>query len=317
MKKIGIFVLLITSGLLLISCGNDRGDIKKVGMITENHTEDDPWAKRGLDGLQQIEDQYGVDVFFEENIQSEQEVEKAVDEMIQRGVNLIFGHNSSYGKYFTELTDTYPDVHFVYFDGAYTNKRVSSIDFQSHAMSFFAGMVAAKMSRSDNVGIIAAHEWQGEIEGFFEGVKYQNKDADVHMNFIKEWSDSDKAEDVYENMLTKDVDVFYPAGDSFSADIIQRASEDDVYAIGYLEDQAKIDPPTVLTSTIQDIGGVYVQIAEAFDKDELEGGVLQYDFADDVVKLGEFNEEIPNQFQQKIENAVNEFIEQGILPYEQ
>src|SRR5699024_9837792 len=101
----------------------------------------------------------------------------------------------------------YPNVHFVYFNGTYTGKRVSSISFQSHAMSFFAGMIAAKMSDTKDVGIIAAYEWQDEIEGFFEGVKYQDPIVNVSMNVIKKWSDTENANQVYESMLTKNVDV--------------------------------------------------------------------------------------------------------------
>lgn len=317
MKKIGIFVLLTLIGLLLVSCSDDQGNMKKVGMITESETDDDPWAKKGLEGLQQIEKQYGVDVFFEENIQSEQEVKKTVEEMIHRGVNLIFGHDDSYGKYFTELTKTYPDVHFVYFDGAYTNKRVSSIAIQPHAMSFFAGMIAARMSDSGEVGVIAAHEWQREIEGFLEGVKYQDQDVEVHIKYTEDLSDSGGLESIYENLFKEDVDVFYPAGNDLSEDIIQRAAEDDVYAIGYLDDQSKIDPSTVLTSTIKDIERVYLSIADEWNKNKLDGGVIQYDFADDVVKLGDFNEDIPKRFQQKIENAVQRYTESGLLPYEE
>lgn len=312
-----MYIFFIVTGLLLTGCGNNQGDIQKVGMITENQIDKQPWEKRGFEGLQQIEEKYGVDVFLEEDIKTEQEVGRAVDDMVGRGVNLIFGNSSNYGKYFIELTKTYKNVHFVYFDGTYTNKRVSSISFQSHAMSFFAGMIAAKMTTSNEVGIIAAYEWQGEIEGFFEGVKYQNQLVNVHINFIKNWSDTDKAIGVYDKMLAKNVDVFYPAGDSFSTDIIQRASKDNVYAIGYLEDQSKIAPSTVLTSTIQEISDVYVRIGDQLNKGELKGGAIRYDFADEVVKLGDFNEAIPTKYQQKIEKAINEYVESGLLPYEQ
>lgn len=316
-KKIGIGILLIISVLLLTSCGNHKGELQKVGLITDNQIEDLSWEKRGFAGLQQIEKKYGVDVFLEENIQSESEVGKAVDDMAHRGVNLIFGQSSNYGNYFINLAKEYPNVHFVYFNGTYTSKRVSSISFQSHAMSFFAGMIAAKMSESGHVGILAAYEWQDEIEGFFEGVKYQDSDAKVHINFIEQWSDPEKGKNIYEKMLADDVDVFYPTGDSFSADIIKQAHEDDVYAIGYLEDQAKIAPSTVLTSTIQEISSVYERIADQFNEGELSGGVIRYDFADEVVRLGEFNDDIPRSFQQKIEKLINDYKDSGVLPYEE
>src|SRR5699024_10981309 len=194
-----------------MSCGNNQGELQKVGMITENEFENHSWEHKGFEGLQQIEKTYGVDVFLEENVETEPEVTKAVDDMAHRGVNLIFGHSSNYGKYFIQLAKEYPNIHFVYFNGTYTSKDVTSISIQSHAMSFFAGMIAAKMTETNDVGIIAAYEWQDEIEGFFEGVKYQDPDVDVHINFIKTWLDTEKAKDVYGQKVGDGVDVVYPA----------------------------------------------------------------------------------------------------------
>lgn len=310
-------MLCIIPILVLMSCGHNQGDLQKVGMITENEFDNHSWEHKGFEGLQQIEKTFGVDVFLEENVETEPEVTKAVDDMAHRGVNLIFGHSSNYGKYFIQLAKDYPNIHFVYFNGTYTGKHVSSINFQPHAMSFFAGMIAAKMTDSKDVGIIAAYEWQDEIEGFFEGVKYQNPDVNVHIDFISTWIDTDKAKNVYGQMLEDGVDVFYPAGDKFSADIIKQAHDDNVYAIGYMEEQSNIAPSTVLTSTIQEVSKVYVRLAGELNEGVLGGGVIRYDFADEAVRLGEFNDDIPKGFQLKIEKAINEYIDSGLLPYEQ
>jgi len=316
-KKIGVCILWILPILILMSCGNNQGELQKVGMITENEIVNDSWEHKGFEGLQQIEKTYGVDVFLEENVATESEVIKAVDDMAHRGVNLIFGHSSNYGKYFIQLAKDYPNIHFVYFNGTYTGKHVSSISFQSHAMSFFAGMIAAEMTDSNDVGIIAAYEWQDEIEGFFEGVKYQTPDVNVHINFIKTWVDTGKAKIIYNQMLADGVDVFYPVGDTYSADIIEQANDDQVYAIGYMEEQSKIAPTTVLTSTIQEVSKAYLTLAGKLNDGELNGGAIHYDFADEFVRLGEFNDDIPQEFQLKIEKAINGYVDSGLLPYEQ
>uniref|UniRef100_UPI00301B5D9C BMP family ABC transporter substrate-binding protein n=1 Tax=Oceanobacillus massiliensis TaxID=1465765 RepID=UPI00301B5D9C len=141
-------------------------------------------------------------------------------------VNLVYGHSSIYGSYFTEVAELYPDVHFVYFNGGSYADNVTSLNFNSHAMGFLGGMVAGKMTTSDLAGIIATYNWQPEIEGFYEGVKYQNPDAEILINYVNDWKDTETALQIYEEMKQKGVDIFYPIGDAYSNEVIQMAEED-------------------------------------------------------------------------------------------
>src|SRR5699024_2421464 len=103
-------------------------------------------------------------------------------EFVQKGVNLIFGHSHLYGKYFMDIAELYPDVHFVYFNGKSYADNVTSLNFNPYAVAFFGGMVAGEMTSSNHVGIIAAYEWQAEIEGFNEGVKYKKGGEKLNIN---------------------------------------------------------------------------------------------------------------------------------------
>ncbi len=180
-------------------------------------------------------------------------------------------------------------------------------------MAFFGGMVAGEMTSSNHVGIIAAYEWQAEIEGFYEGVKYQNARAKVHINYLNR-NDKKKAMEIYDEMKEDAVDVYYPAGDTFSRDVIHQASKDKLYAIGYLTDQSEVDPKTVLTSTVEQIDQLYQRIAEKYNERELQGEVLSLDFQDDLIVLGEFSADVPQQFQQTVRKAIEDYKENDILP---
>src|SRR5699024_6870452 len=129
-----------------------------------------------------------IDIYLKENINSEHAIIHAVDELVDDGATLIFGHGNFYGKYFNELAKEFSDIHFVYFNGGYHADNLTSLNFDSHAMGFFSGMIAGRMSESNQIGIIAAHEWQPEIEGFYEGVKYENPHSKVHIDFVNDWN---------------------------------------------------------------------------------------------------------------------------------
>lgn len=314
-KYIQVAFLLAVTLLVLVGCNyfENAGEIQNVGMLTDGSI-DDPLAEKGYQGLKEIEETYEVDVYYEENVRSEQEVRNAVAEYVQDGVNLIFGQSSSYGNSFAELSTIYPDVHFVYFNGAYVDDNVTSMNFNSHAMGFFAGMVAARASSNNDVGIIAAFEWQPEIEGFFEGVNYQNPSTEVHINFVNDWHDSKTAMDAYREMRENGVDVFYPVGDAFSEEIVRQAAEDELYAIGYVRDQSDIGGERVLTSTVQHVDKLYVQAAEQFNNGELSGSVMTFDFRDDVISLGEFSPNVPPSYQEMLSEEIEDYKETGLLP---
>ncbi|SDL98484.1 BMP family ABC transporter substrate-binding protein [Sediminibacillus halophilus] len=304
--------------LLAAGCSTlGGGEINRVGMLVENSIHDQTWGNKGYQGLLKIKEEYDVDVYFKEGIQTQQDVNRAVEEFSNQGINLIFGHSSNYGKMFDEINEAYPDIHFVYFNGGYTGDNLTSVNFNSHAMGFFSGMVAGKMTSTNNVGLIGAFEWQPEIEGFYEGVNYQNPEADVHMNFVNSWDDSGRALDLLDQMSTQDVDVFYPTGDQFSVQVINKVKEKGLYAIGYVTDQASLGKNTVLTSTVQHVDDIYLQTAEAFNEGNLTGDVKTYDFQDGGITMGEFSPEVPESFVEEIQDAIDRYKDTGLLPNEQ
>jgi transcriptional activator of comK gene len=291
--------------------------IQKVGMIVEGTIKDDTWNEKGYQGLLEIGEMFDVSVHYKENVKTKEETIAAVKDFAKDGVNLIFGHSNIYGQSFTELSSEFSNVHFVYFNGGYFEENVTSLNLNSQAMGFFAGMVASEMTGTKKVGIIAAYEWQPEIEGFFEGVKYQKADTKVHIDFVNDWNNDGDAQKVYEAMRNEDVDVFYPAGKPFSEEIIERASSDDIYTVGYLTDQSDHEEPTVLTSTIQHVHKLYVYAAEQFNKDSLEGGIMSFGFQDEIITLGEFSPNVPKSIQMKVERQVDKYIKTNLLPHEQ
>jgi transcriptional activator of comK gene len=307
---------MIFSLFIITGCTNQQGDIQNVGMLIDSTIEEQAWGEKGYAGLTAIGETYNVDVFYEENIVTEQDVIRAVDNFVYDGVNLIFGHSSIYGRHFADIAENYPDVHFVYFNGGYFAENVTSLNFNAHAMGFFAGMTAAEMTAADHVGIVAAYEWQPEIEGFFEGVNYQSPSTEIHMDIINDWNDTQSSIEIYEGMRNDNVDVFYPTGDMFSRTIIQEASSDNLYSIGYVEDQSDIGGEMVLTSTIQHVDKLYELAAEEFNNGDLNGTIRAFDFQDEAITLGEFSPRIPEDFRDYMNEVINNYMDTGLLPNE-
>ncbi|GAE25265.1 positive regulator of comK [Halalkalibacter wakoensis JCM 9140] len=312
-------LVLLLPFILLLGCSTiqtQTSQENRVGLLLEETIDDQGWNSKGYQGLLNIHSNLNFDVMFLENMNTEGKVKKAVEDFIREDVNLIFGHGRYYADLFTELGKEYPDVHFVSFNGEVSGDNVTSLHFDSYAMGFFAGMVAAAMSESGDVGVIGSFDWQPEIKGFKDGAMLSLPSANIHMNFVHDWSNTEKALSFFYELKETGVDVFYPAGDGFHVDVVEEIRKEGLYAIGFVGDQTDLGESTVLTSTVQHVDSLYELVAEQYYKTELQSGNIHYDFEDGVISLGQFSSRVPEAIKGKVEKAIQHYIETGELPSE-
>ncbi|MCA1031049.1 BMP family ABC transporter substrate-binding protein [Bacillus timonensis] len=312
-----MLVIIITL-FSLIACGQPTSTqkIQKVGLLIPDNINDQVWGTKGYKGLLKIQSQYKVDVFYKEGIVTDAAIKKAVRDFHKKGVNLIFGHGSEYADVFNKLAVQYPEIHFIGFNGNAKGENVTSLNFKSSAMGFFGGMVAGKMTKTNKVGVIAAFEWQPEVNGFFEGAAFQNQNVEVKINFIQDWNNVDRALNILDEMIASGVDVVYPAGDGFNVPVIEKLKEQGLYAIGFVSDQSDLGEGTVLTSTVQHVADLYLVVAEEFNKGNLKSGNLYFDFQEEVISLGKFSPNVDKAYQEELKNHITRYKETGKLPNE-
>lgn len=290
------------------------GKIEKVGLLVPETVNDQVWGTKGYKGMLRVQSVFDVDVFYKEGMDNEHVVFDAIQEYSNKGVNLIFGHGSEYAPWFNKLAARFPDIHFVCFNGDVRGENVTSLNFNADAMGFFGGMIAGEMTKTNKVGVLAAFEWQPEINGFFEGALFENPEVDVEISYTEHWDDVDIALNKLEDMINNGVDVVYPAGDGFNVPIIERLKEEGLYAIGYISDQSDLGEATVLTSTVQHVDMLYEVVAKEFNEGKLASGNLYFDFDDQVITLGKYSPEVSTKLQEKIDKAVQVYIKTGNLP---
>ncbi|MBM7659772.1 transcriptional activator of comK gene [Bacillus mesophilus] len=314
MKKplFALFILLF----FLTGCANSTttGNIDKVGLLVPETVNDQVWGTKGYKGLLKIQSAFGADVFYKESMNNKEAVSKAIDEFSENGVTLIFGHGSEYAPWFNQLSKKYPDIHFVCFNGDVRGDNVTSLTFKADAMGFFGGMVAGEMTKTNKVGVIAAFEWQPEVNGFFEGAIYQNPNVEVEISYTEDWNDPEKALVQLEKMLSEGADVIYPAGDGYNVHVIERLKEKGLYAIGYVSEQSDLGEATVLTSTIQHVDKLYEVVAKDFNLGTLKSGNIYYDFDDHVITMGKYSPVVNKELQDEITTSIKTYIETGNLP---
>ena len=317
-KMIMRFGMIFLCLLLLASCGQamSTGKLKKAGLLVPDTINDQVWGTKGYKGMLKIQSHHNIEVYYKEGMNSQMVVERAVKEFDQKGVNIIFGHGNEYAEYFNEISDKYPHIHFVSFNGDAENSNTTSLNFEAYAMGFFGGMIAGHMTKTDTIGIIAAYEWQPEIEGFYEGANYENEQVKVLIEYVGSWDDGTQAFERLDKILAKNADVVYPAGDGYNVPVIEKVKEKGHYAIGYISDQSDLGESAVLTSTVQHVDALYELVAKKFDEGKLKSGNLSLDFQDDVITLGKFSPNVDKEYIELINTAIEEYKKTGKLPNE-
>lgn len=313
LKKLGILLLCL---LLLASCRQpmSAGKLEKAGLLVPDTVNDQVWGTKGYKGMLKIQSHYDIEVYYKEGMNSEMVVERAVKEFDQKGVNLIFGHGNEYAAYFNNISKKYPDIHFVSFNGDAQNENTTSLNFEAYAMGFFGGMVAGHMTKTNNVGILAAFEWQPEVEGFYEGANYINDNVNVQIQYVGNWDNDNKAIALLDKLIANKTDVVYPAGDGYNVPVIEKLKEEGLYAIGYISDQSDLGESVVLTSTIQHVDVLYELVAEKYNEGELESGNLSFDFEDEVISLGKFSPDVDEEFKKELKAVIENYKKTGKLP---
>lgn len=315
LKRFGgvLFVL-----FLLVGCGqaNSSGHLEKVGLLLPETIDDQVWGINAYKGMLKIQSTYEIDVHCKEGMDSYLKVSEAMKEFDQNGINLVFVHGSEFSLYFNELALQYPHIHFVSVNGDAKLPNTTSLNFEGYAMGFFGGMVAAHQTRSNEVAVIAAFEWQPEVEGFYEGAKFENDLTEVHIEYVGHWDDEKGALEILQNLTDKGVDVVYPAGDNFNVPVISTLREKGLFAIGYVSDQSVLGKSTVLVSTMQHVDLLYHQIAKQFDEGQLVDGNISFDFQDEVISMGKFSPLIDEDYRKEIFKYIHEYKQTGKLPNE-
>ncbi|WP_313800648.1 BMP family ABC transporter substrate-binding protein [Cytobacillus sp.] len=317
-KMIMRFGMIFLCLLLLASCGQamTTGNLKKAGLLVPDTINDQVWGTKGYKGMLKIQSHHNIEVYYKEGMNSQMVVERAVKEFDQKGVNIIFGHGNEYSEYFNNISDKYPHIHFVSFNGDAKNSNTTSLNFEAYAMGFFGGMIAGHMTKTDTIGIIAAYEWQPEIEGFYEGANYENDNVKVIIEYVGNWDDGTQAFQSLDRIFAKNADVVYPAGDGYNVPVIEKVKEKGHYAIGYISDQSDLGESAVLTSTVQHVDVLYELVAERFNEGKLKSGNLSFDFKDDVITLGKFSPNVDKDYINLINKAIEKYKKTGKLPNE-
>lgn len=201
------------------------------------------------------------------NDSDEDATEKAIEECINDGCNIIFTTSWGYMDTTEKMAEKYPDVYFFHGTGYKSNgKNFSNYFGRIYQARYLSGIVAGMNTKSNKIGYVAAmdssnSEVTGGIDAFALGVASVNKDAVVYVKVTNSWYAPDEEKAASKKLLDMGCDVMAQHCDTPYPQTM--ASEAGVYGIGYNSDMGKETPDSCLCSVIWNWSAYYTSAVQS------------------------------------------------------
>jgi basic membrane protein A len=225
----------------------------KVAAIYVTPIEED-WNQVLHQALVKARDNLGITYDYAENT-AESDCDRVAREYITNGYDMIFTDSWGFWEVADNLAPQFPDIFFAQGSGLCTNFGNNLILFDNtlQEVTFQAGVVAARLSNTSKVGVVAAMPGPGDvaslISGFIAGAKYENPDIEVSVQYINSWYNPNAARIKAEVMIAAGVDVIF--SERYGVFEACKSGENVLaYAFGNVIDQNHLGPDVTVGSVI-------------------------------------------------------------------
>ena len=234
-------------------------------------------------------------------------VEKALQECVDEGCNVIFTTSWGYMKPTADMAEKYPDVYFSHGTGYMSNgKNFNNYFGRIYQARYLSGIVAGMNTKTNKIGYVAAQdstnsEVTGGIDAFALGVYSVNPDAVIHVKVTNSWYDPAAEKAATEKLLAMGCDVMSQHCDTPSPQTL--AQEKGVYGIGYNSDMSKETPKSCLCSVIWNWSAYYTSAVKSIIDGTWDGSNYYGGMSEGLVEITDLADFCVKGTQEKVDEA--------------
>ena len=234
-------------------------------------------------------------------------VEKALQECVDEGCNVIFTTSWGYMKPTADMAEKYPDVYFSHGTGYMSNgKNFNNYFGRIYQARYLSGIVAGMNTKTNKIGYVAAQdstnsEVTGGIGAFALGVYSVNPDAVIHVKVTNSWYDPAAEKAATEKLLAMGCDVMSQHCDTPYPQTL--AQEKGVYGIGYNSDMSKETPKSCLCSVIWNWSAYYTSAVKSIIDGTWDGSNYYGGMSEGLVEITDLADFCVKGTQEKVDDA--------------
>jgi basic membrane lipoprotein Med (substrate-binding protein (PBP1-ABC) superfamily) len=254
-KRVILLVVSVAVVLLTVQCGATPTAAPTQGAAeppliyaTFTTPAEEPWIAVIVQAMKEMETAGEIRFEYTDNTGYAGDEERIMREVIETKKPLaMFGDSFGNDEACRRVAADYPNLPFVYGSSlgpAQPNYAV--FDNWIHEPAYLCGLIAGGMTKSNIVGVVAGYpvpEVNRIVNGFIQGVKETNPNAEVRVTFINAWFDPPAAKEAALAQIDAGADVLF--AERFG--VIEAAVERNKWVFGMMTDQYELGPNNVLT----------------------------------------------------------------------
>lgn len=248
-----------------------------------------------------------IETTYIENVEEGPDAARVMRDYAQQGYDMIFATSFGFMDHMAEVAAEFPDVLFEHCSGYKTAANMSTYFGRIYQPRYLSGIVAGLMTENGKIGYVAAVPIPEVVRGlnaFTLGVRSVNPDATVSVVWTNTWYDPVIEREAAVALLDQGVDLIAQHQDTTEPQ--KAAQERGFFSIGYDSDMGQSVGDSVLTSAIWNWETYYIDtVGKALDG-TWETHQYWGNMDDEVVRLADFSELVPDDVIAAVEAAKEE-----------
>jgi basic membrane protein A and related proteins len=287
------------------------GQKTKIAYIYVGPVGDAGWTFRQDEARKAVErDVPNVETAFVESVPESADVQRVMEDFIQKGFKIIFATAFGYQNFSAEVAKKYPDVTILNASGDKTAPNLGQYYGKLWEGRYLTGLIAGKMAKGDVLGFVGAHPIPVVVSGinaFTLGVREAKPSAKVRVVFTNSWYDPPAEKEAGKSLVNVGADVLAQHQDTPS--VLQAAAEAGKLGVGSESDMSRFAPDAYLTGTIWDWSDYEIRTVKAILAGTYRGEVHWGDLKDGTVKLGPIHAQVPADVKALVQQRQQELID--------
>jgi basic membrane protein A len=309
--------------VLLTGAGGVPGAELKAALIVAGALGDRSFYDSAGAGLSRAGAEFGIPVqIFECN--DDVAAYKASLATAGKTYDLVFVCGVEFTPFLADAASRYSRASFVHMDMTGSAPGVTYVDFGEHEGAFLAGVLAASVSKSGLIGVVAGEDVpvvRNFLVGYEQGAAFVGKDVRILADFVGSWNDPEKGKRLALAQHAAGADVIFQVAGGTGVGVIAAAKEKGFWVIGVDSAQELDAPDAVLTSMRKRLDNAVYDLIKAMLEGRFRRGAT-YSFGLRVGGVGLSRSDvarrnIPPDVQERIAALEKEIVEGRIVvnPY--
>lgn len=323
MKKIIVFMLAVCMIFTLAACGGtddaeadtnaNADDALKVALVVTGPVNDGGWCAVAYEGLMLVEEEFGAEVSYTENVQAT-DMEAVFTDYASQGYDVVIGHGFQFGDPALKVGEKYPDTKFICIESAAQAENVASYVMKCEEAGYLMGVLAGSMTETNSIGMVSGMEGPSLIkivEAYKIGAREVNPDIQVAQAYTGSFDDIAKAKEAAMAMINGGADVVSHCANQAGMGVIKAAEENGLLATGDSYDQNFVAENTVMCSTVYNVPILIKAAVSDVLNDTFKGEIHELGMAEGVVDIAPYNsfeDKIPDEVKTKINDLKSKII---------